>query len=116
MAQIYHWLQAWSDRWAHLKLQLGNVSGLSPDALHINAGLLVLCLAALVLRRSPLSKWPWLVLLLLECGNEAADLMLEGMGSAEATLGAGLHDLVNTMAAPTLLLLVGWWQRRTRVG
>ncbi|MDL2351284.1 MAG: hypothetical protein QFC78_00375 [Pseudomonadota bacterium] len=109
---LFESLQLWSNHWAHLKLKLGAVSGLSPDALHINAGLLVLCLAALVLRRSPLSVWPWLALLVLECSNEAADLMLEGMGSTEATVGAGLHDIANTMAAPTLLLLVGWWQRR----
>lgn len=103
-----------ASRWAQYKLMLGDRLGLSPDVLHLHAGMLVLCLAALGLRRSPLSWQPWLVLFALECGNELADLMLDGMGSPEATLGAGLHDLVNTMVAPTLLLLVGWWQSRRK--
>lgn len=105
-------LRPWAAHWAQLKLKLGTFSGLSPDALHIDIGLAVLCLAALVLRRSPVSLWPWLVLLVLECGNELADLMLDGMGTTEATVGAGLHDLVNTMLAPTVLVLVTSWQRR----
>jgi hypothetical protein len=105
-------LQPQAARWAQVKLELGEALGLSTDVLHLHAGMLVLCFAALVLRRSPLDWRPWLVLLVLECANELADLMLEGMGSTEATLGAGLHDLVNTMFAPTLLLLVGRWQRR----
>ena len=105
-------LRPWAAHGAQLKLKLGLVSNLSPDALHIDIGLGVLCLAALVLRRSPVSLWPWLVLLVLECGNELADLMLDGMGTTEATVGAGLHDLVNTMLAPTVLVLVTSWQRR----
>lgn len=104
-------LAAW---WARHKLLLGTEVGLSADALHVQVGIALLCLAALVLRRSPLDWRPWLVLLVLELGNEAADLLLEGMGSTEATLAAGLHDVINTMAAPTLLVLVGWWQRRGR--
>lgn len=107
-------LQPQAARWAQVKLTLGDLFGLSPDVLHLHAGMLVLCIAALVLRRSPLTWRPWLVLLVLECLNELADLMLEGMGSAEATVGAGLHDLVNTMFAPTILLAVGWWQRRAK--
>ena len=105
-------LRSEATRWAQYKLALGERLGVSPDLLHLQAGMVVLCLVALVLRRSPLSGRPWLVLLALECGNELADLMLDGLGSTEATLGAGLHDLVNTMFAPTLLLLVGRWQRR----
>jgi hypothetical protein len=107
------WLVTSADRWAQLKLALGDKLGLTPDLLHMRAGMIVLCLAALALRRSPLDWRPWLALLVLECTNEVADLLLEGMGSTEATLGAGLHDLVNTMFAPTLLLLIGWWQRRS---
>lgn len=106
------WLITTAADWAQLKLVLGARLGLTPDLLHVHAGIGVLCLAALVLRRSPLDWRPWLVLLALECGNEAADLLLEGMGSTEATLNAGLHDLFNTMFAPTVLLLTGWWQRR----
>lgn len=111
--QAPSWIVTSADRWAQLKLTLGDHLGLTPDLLHIHAGMLVLCLAALLLRRSPLDLRPWLVLLGLECANEVADLLLEGMGSTEATLGAGLHDLINTMFAPTLLLTVGSWQRRS---
>jgi hypothetical protein len=109
-------IRPWANWWAQLKLELGSVSGLSPDALHIQVGILVLCVVALVLRRSPISFWPWLALLILECGNELADLMLDGMGSPEATIGAGVHDLLGTMIGPTALLLIGIWQRRSASG
>lgn len=110
--RIPPWLVTSAADWAQFKLALGNRLDLSADLLHVHGGIAVLCLAALVLRRSPLSVRPWLALLVFECGNEAGDLLLEGMGSAEATLAAARHDLINTMLAPTLLLLTGWWQRR----
>lgn len=100
--------------WAQFKLALGRDLGLSADLLHVHGGIAVLCLAALLLRRSPLSIKPWLVLLMLEVGNEGADLLLDGMGSDEATLAAARHDVINTMLAPTLLLVTGWWQQRRR--
>jgi hypothetical protein len=49
----------------------------------------------------------------MELLNEGADLMLDGMGSTEATLAAGGHDVINTMFAPTLLLALGIWQRHS---
>ncbi len=110
--RIPPWLLTSASDWAQFKLALGHRLGLSADLLHVHGGIAVLCLAALVLRRSPLSFRPWLALLVFECGNEAGDLLLEGMGSIAATLAAARHDLINTMLAPTLLLLTGWWQRR----
>lgn len=51
----------------------------------------------------------------LELVNEAMDLTLDGMGSPEATLGAGFHDLVITMAGPLLLAFAYWLVRRRSV-
>ncbi|MEO5598936.1 MAG: hypothetical protein ABIQ66_09990 [Novosphingobium sp.] len=100
--------------WGDLKLKIGDVTGLSPDALHIYVGLGLLLAASLILRRDPLKWQCWLTLLVLSMVNEGMDLMLDGMGSEEATLGAGLHDLVNTMIAPTMLMIGGWAARRPR--
>ena len=100
--------------WGNLKLKLGALTGLSPDALHIYGGLAVLFAVSLILRRDPLKWQCWVALLAIEAVNEGLDLMLDGMGSEEATLSAGLHDLVNTMIAPTMLIIGGWAARRRR--
>ncbi len=114
MVPLHAFLRDNAVRWAEIKLELSRITGLGTDVLHIHVGVLVLCIAALALRRHPISIWPWLALLVLEISNELADLMLDGMGSEEATLGAGLHDLLNTMAGPTLLLLVAWLHHRLK--
>ncbi|MEP7221254.1 MAG: hypothetical protein ABI673_01160 [Novosphingobium sp.] len=100
--------------WGNVKLKLGVVTGLSPDALHIYAGLMVLFAVSLLLRRDPLKWQCWVTLLAIEAVNEGLDLMLDGMGSQEATLSAGLHDMINTMIAPTMLMIGGWAARRPR--
>lgn len=97
--------------WAQLKLRIGDWLQLSPDALHVHAGLIFLALFALVFRRPLFDRRAMLCLLAITLFNEGMDLTLEGMGSAEATLGAGLHDLVNTMLAPAVLAFASWLLR-----
>jgi len=77
------------------------------DALHIYAAFTVQVLAAAVLRR-PLSSWlPWACVLVAELLNESLDIYYGGELSVQAwqLLGAR-HDILNTMALPTALLLL----------
>jgi hypothetical protein len=80
-------------------------TGLERDALHIYAALLIQIGAAALLRRTLASPWPWLIVLAFALGNEwldmNRDLLIERWEKE-----AALHDLWNTMLAPTLLLLV----------
>ncbi len=102
----------YAEPWAQLKLRIGDLLQMSPDALHVHAGLIFLALFALVFRRRLFDRRAMLCLLAITLINEAMDLTLEGMGSTEATLGAGLHDLVNTMLAPVVLCVASWLLRR----
>lgn len=110
--RLLHDLAAW---WAKQKLILGDSLRVSPDALHVHASVLFLAAFAAVFRRPFADGRAWLALLAIETANEALDLMLDGMGSTEATLGSGLHDLVNTMIAPTVLAVTMRFLRKRQV-
>jgi uncharacterized protein (TIGR03382 family) len=105
-------LRPFAAPWAQLKLEISVATGLSADALHVHGGLILLALFGLVTRRNPLGRVALAVLFVVAAFNEALDLTLDGMGSTEATLGAGLHDLVNTMIGPLVLALASWLVRR----
>lgn len=92
--------------WLGLKEVASHV-GLSRDALHIYAALLIQIVAAAALRR-PLSSYiPWLVVLAAELLNEYLDIRYGQEAKLEEwQLIAGRHDILNTMALPTLLLLL----------
>lgn len=49
------------------------LTGLSRDALHVYAGMLVFLLAAVILRRSLRSPVPWLATVAVACGMEVVD-------------------------------------------
>jgi hypothetical protein len=97
--------------WHHVKEWLEHAVGLNMDALHVYFGLAILVVAALVLRRPLRSPLPWLVLLLLELGNEYYDWTYEVWPGWERKLQAaeGLRDIWNTMALPTFLLIACRW-------
>lgn len=96
--------------WGDVKIALSAALGLSKDALHIHLGILLFLLFALMTRRG-LDRWlPWLLLLALETANEVLDLH-QPAGSMEKNMAAGVHDIVNTMFAPTLLMLFLRWRR-----
>ena len=92
--------------WIDFKLYLTQVTNLSQDALHIYGAVLIQLAAALLLRRSLASFLPWLVVLLLLLVNEAVDLWLPNEVLGEWQVLAALQDLWNTMALPTLLMLI----------
>lgn len=78
--------------------------GLSPDAVHIHAGMALMLFFAWITRR-PLHDWrPWLMVLGVELANEIIDLNQKA-GSLESNWPASRHDIVNTMLLPTLLVL-----------
>ena len=104
--------------WHQVKAWLEHAIGLNMDALHVYFGLVILIVAALVLRRSLKSPLPWLVLLVLELANEYYDWTYEVWPGPERQIQAaeGIRDIWNTMAVPTLLLIASRWFPRLFTG
>ena len=98
--------------WLLFKDELTRATALSRDALHIYLGVSVQFAAALLLRRK-LGDWsPWLVVLMLALINEAADLWVEIWPQHTMQAASALHDIVNTMILPTILLALSRWVPR----
>ena len=77
------------------------------DALHIYAALLIQIAAAKLSRRSLGHVLPWLAVLSVELINEISDLWRGGEPELKAwQVVGGIHDLINTMIVPTVLLLL----------
>jgi hypothetical protein len=80
---------------------------LEKDALHIYAALLIQLGAARAFRRSLGHSVPWLCVLAIELINEAVDL---GRGGEPHLMPwqvvSGVHDIINTMILPTVLLML----------
>jgi hypothetical protein len=92
--------------WVQFKDYLSEITDLDQDALHVYAAVLIQLFAALVLRRSLAHPLPWLCVLVSLLLNEAVDLgRTEGAVQQWQVLG-GLRDMLNTMALPTILLLL----------
>ena len=89
-----------------LKTDLATFLGISKDALHIHLGLALFVGLVLVLRRSPSSPLPWLIILGLEFANELMDIFHWHAGAWSFELGDSAKDLVNTMLWPTAILLL----------
>ena len=102
--------------WHHLKDWAEHASGLNMDALHVYAGVLLQIGAALALRRSLKSPWPWLVVLAAEFGNEVYDYTYEVWPDRDIQFAEGVRDMWNTMAMPTLILLLARYAPRLLVG
>jgi hypothetical protein len=92
--------------WPGLKLELARLL-LDKDALHIYAALAIQITAAKLSRRSLGHLLPWLAVFGLELINEAIDLSRGGETSLKPwQVVGGLHDIINTMILPTILLLL----------
>jgi CHASE2 domain-containing sensor protein len=102
--------------WFHFKEWLESTSGLDMDALHVHAGVLVQLLVALLARRSLRSPWPWLAVLAAAAANEAYDLFYETWPNRDTQWAESVKDLLNTIALPTLLLLVARFAPALMVG
>jgi hypothetical protein len=101
-----------------LKLWLVTATGLDMDGLHVHAGIIVQLVAALILRRSLRSPLPWLVVLVVALANEAYDLHYDPWPEAQHTrqIAESAKDVWNTLAMPTLLLLLARFAPRLLTG
>ena len=104
--------------WYGVKEWLVAVSGLDMDALHVHAGVLLQLLAALLLRRSLRSPWPWLIVFAGALANEAYDLHYETWPDADRARqwAESAKDVINTMLLPSLLLVVARYAPRLLTG
>ncbi len=101
--------------WYEIKFWLAEISGLDRDSLHIYAAVLIQFSVALVIRRSVAHPLPWLAVLIASVINEYADY--RALAPVERFFEPFMRelysDIANTMALPTILLLVarfwpGW--------
>lgn len=91
--------------WLRLKAEILAWTGVDRDALLVFAALLGHLAAAAVLRLSAASLWPWLCVLAVVGGNEAATVLLDGR-ALPGEIAVGMRDVWIAMAVPTLLMLV----------
>ena len=77
------------------------------DALHIYAALFVQVTAAQLSHRSLGHVFPWVAVLALEIINEVIDIVRGGETHLMPwQVVSGVHDLINTMILPTILVLL----------
>ena len=93
------------------KLSIVGFSGLSKDALHVYAGLMVWLLAAALFRKSITTLRPWLAVLVVALGIEAFDAFDDWVDLGRWRYRASLHDIVNTLFWPTVLALLARFTR-----
>ena len=93
----------------NFKLIILDVLSLSKDAIHIHIGLLVFFLAVVLWRRWQLDILALLPVFLVAGGMEVLDLRddLESLGYMRWS--ASLHDLINTIFWPTLIVISSKW-------
>ncbi len=89
-----------------LKLAIVAVTGLSKDTLHVYVGLATFVLAALLLRKPERSIVPWLFVLAIAILGEIVDMHEDLRILAYWRWLDSLHDIVNTLFWPTVLLLL----------
>jgi hypothetical protein len=92
--------------WVELKDVVAASTGLHRDALHVYAAVLIQLAVAALARRSLAALLPWLVVLLFQLANELLDFWAEGGPILAWRVEEAARDSVNTMALPTLLLIV----------
>lgn len=101
--------------WINYKTQISLMTGLPDDVLHIFAGLAIVTVAALVMRRTPWHWLPWLAAAAIEFANEAYDVLQTAYSTDEGNIASAWHDFWMTMLWPTIILLTyGWLARRSR--
>lgn len=88
------------------KLAVMSLTGLSRDALHVHAGMLVFLLSAALSRRYLRSPVPWMLTMAVACGMEAVDAVDGILSFGHWRVRASVHDVLNTMFLPTALALV----------
>jgi hypothetical protein len=91
--------------WSFVKIDISRMTGVPDDALHVLAGMMVLLIAAYLLRRPPWTWQAWIVVVAAETINETYDLLQTVVPSDEGNFRASLHDFWLTLLWPTIVLL-----------
>ena len=99
-------MQELSLDWYQVKLFAQHASGMSMDALHVIAGVVLLFTIALLLRKSVARPLPLLLVLLLALINEASDFRVEIWPQMAMQAGESVKDVILTMVLPVLIFLV----------
>ena len=102
--------------WHEIKVWLEQASGLDMDSLHVHAGIIAQLLVAFLIRRPLSNPLPWLAVLVAVLANEAYDYQYEVWPNRDDQFAESVRDAWNTMAMPTLLLLVARFYPRLIVG
>lgn len=91
--------------WEEIKTAVELATGLSRDALHIYAAVLIQLTAAAISRRGLANPLPWLCVFAFALINEWTDVNSDRLFE-EWEIWAAIHDLWNTMLLPTILCFV----------
>jgi uncharacterized membrane protein YqgA involved in biofilm formation len=97
-----------------LKAAVVSATGLSKDALHVYFGLIVFVAVAAAFRRPFRSIIPWLAVIGVAIVGELVDVRDDLASLGHWRWSASLHDFVNTIFWPTVLLFLA--QRRVGSG
>ena len=92
--------------WYQVKLFFQHASGMSMDALHVIAGVVLLFAVALVLRTSVARPLPLVTVVFAATLNEASDFRAEIWPEFGMQAGEAMKDLLLTLAVPALIFLV----------
>ena len=98
-------MQALALDWYQVKLFFQHSSGISMDALHVIAGVILLFSIALLLRTSVARPPPLLIVLIIEIANEASDFRAETWPHFGMQAGEAAKDMILTMALPVVIFL-----------
>lgn len=97
--------QAIVSSWQETKVLVEHSLAFSRDSIHVLAGVVILLIAAALMKKPVSKPGPWLVVFALAVFNEFIDLWVERWPSPGLQYGEGLRDLILTMVTPTLLML-----------
>ncbi|MDR2549611.1 MAG: hypothetical protein LBD10_05345 [Desulfobulbus sp.] len=89
-----------------LKLAVVSATGLSKDALHVYVGLAVFLATSVALRKPLRSAVPWLAAIAVALAGEALDMRDDIASFGHWRWAASMHDILNTLFWPTVLLLL----------
>ena len=98
--------------WYETKMFIEHSTSVSPDALHMIAGLAVVTAAAILLKRSLADGIPMLVLMGALLLNEATDLWVEQWPSPHMQYGEAARDLILTMVVPIFVFVTARYAPR----
>ena len=102
LADVPVWLAKIVAKYETIKVGTATASGVNDWLLHMNGGMLILVLVAIVFRRTLASPWPLLVVIVAEGINEYFDRLAYGGWRWEDSS----RDIFFTLLWPALLFLL----------